>query len=106
MREATAPNLDLKALANVYDPFPVYAWLRDHDPVHWSGSRIWLRRGTAGLGYRAQGGGASASDNAYISGEGWRIAERRVPGRSVDPVTFRTPAERSRRATRRNVSTA
>jgi cytochrome P450 len=27
---------DLKTLPNVRDPFPVYAWLRDHDPVHWS----------------------------------------------------------------------
>jgi cytochrome P450 len=26
----------LKALPNVHDPFPVYAWLRDNDPVHWS----------------------------------------------------------------------
>src|SRR5262249_49112173 len=31
-------DLDLKALPNVHDPFPVYAWLRDHDPVHWSRS--------------------------------------------------------------------
>jgi cytochrome P450 len=29
-------ELDLKALPNVQDPFPVYAWLRDDDPVHWS----------------------------------------------------------------------
>src|SRR5262249_55799464 len=29
-------SLDLKALPNVRDPFPVYEWLRDHDPVHWS----------------------------------------------------------------------
>jgi cytochrome P450 len=29
---------DLKAAPNVQDPFPVYAWLRDHDPVHWSGT--------------------------------------------------------------------
>src|SRR5207249_11978060 len=32
------PDLDLKALPNVYDPFPLYAWLRDHEPVHWSAS--------------------------------------------------------------------
>ncbi len=38
MRGTTAPDLDLKSLPNVYDPFPVYAWLRDHDPVHWSSS--------------------------------------------------------------------
>jgi cytochrome P450 len=29
-------SLDLKALPNVRDPFPVYEWLRDHEPVHWS----------------------------------------------------------------------
>jgi len=28
--------LDLKALVNVRDPFPLYHWLREHDPVHWS----------------------------------------------------------------------
>jgi cytochrome P450 len=32
------PDLDLKSTANVQDPFPLYAWLRDHDPVHWSES--------------------------------------------------------------------
>jgi cytochrome P450 len=32
------PDLDLKAPANVADPFPVYRWLRDHEPVHWSES--------------------------------------------------------------------
>jgi len=37
------PDLDLKAPANVADPFPVYRWLRDHDPVHWSESfRAWV----------------------------------------------------------------
>ncbi len=40
--ERTAPerplNLDLKSLPNVYDPFPVYRWLRDHEPMHWSPS--------------------------------------------------------------------
>ena len=30
------PDVDLKAWRNVQDPFPVFAWLRDHDPVHWS----------------------------------------------------------------------
>ena len=29
-------DLDLKSLPNVYDPFPVYQWLRDHEPIHWS----------------------------------------------------------------------
>jgi cytochrome P450 len=29
-------DVDLKSVGNVQDPFPVYAWLRDHDPVHWS----------------------------------------------------------------------
>jgi cytochrome P450 len=29
---------DLKSLGNVADPFPLYAWLREHDPVHWSES--------------------------------------------------------------------
>jgi len=31
-------DLDLKSLANVDDPFPLYRWLRDHDPVHRSHS--------------------------------------------------------------------
>jgi len=29
-------DLDLKSAANVQDPFPLYTWLRDHEPVHWS----------------------------------------------------------------------
>jgi len=37
-RGAPPLDLDLKALPNVYDPFPVYGWLRDHEPVHWSRS--------------------------------------------------------------------
>jgi cytochrome P450 len=44
-REATSgdPDLDLKSAANVADPFPVYRWLREHDPVHWSASlRAWV----------------------------------------------------------------
>jgi cytochrome P450 len=36
VQDATTREIDLKALPNVQDPFPVYAWLRDHDPVHWS----------------------------------------------------------------------
>jgi len=35
-RQATELDLDLKSLANVHNPFPVYRWLRDHEPVHWS----------------------------------------------------------------------
>ena len=35
---AGAPDVDLKAPQNVQDPFPLYAWLRDHEPVHWSES--------------------------------------------------------------------
>jgi cytochrome P450 len=31
-------DLDLKSAANVQNPFPLYVWLRDHDPVHWSDS--------------------------------------------------------------------
>jgi cytochrome P450 len=31
-------DLDLRSWSNVQDPFPLYAWLRDHDPVHWSES--------------------------------------------------------------------
>src|SRR2546430_7173507 len=32
------PDLDLKSWRNVQDPFPLYARLRNHDPVHWSES--------------------------------------------------------------------
>ncbi len=32
------PDLDLKRPENARDPYPVYAWLRDHDPVHRSDS--------------------------------------------------------------------
>ena len=39
MRETSGgPDLDLKSWRNVQDPFPLYAWLRDHDPIHWSES--------------------------------------------------------------------
>jgi cytochrome P450 len=31
-------DLDLKSPPNVQDPFPLYAWLRERDPVHWSAS--------------------------------------------------------------------
>jgi cytochrome P450 len=37
------PDLDLKSWDNVQNPFPVYAWLRDHDPVCWSERlKAWL----------------------------------------------------------------
>ena len=32
------PDLDIKALPNVEDPFPLYRWLRENEPVHWSES--------------------------------------------------------------------
>jgi len=32
------PDLDLKSAENIQDPFPVYRWLRDQAPVHWSES--------------------------------------------------------------------
>jgi cytochrome P450 len=35
---SAATDLDLKSRQNVQDPFPLYAWLRDHEPVHWSES--------------------------------------------------------------------
>lgn len=31
-------DVDPKSWDNVQDPFPLYAWLRDHDPLHWSPS--------------------------------------------------------------------
>jgi hypothetical protein len=34
--DSATVDLDLKSWRNVQDPFPLYAWLRDHDPVHWS----------------------------------------------------------------------
>ena len=38
MIETASADRDLKSLANVDNPFPLYAWLREHDPVHWSDS--------------------------------------------------------------------
>ena len=32
------PDLDLKSAENIQHPFPVYRWLRDQAPVHWSES--------------------------------------------------------------------
>jgi cytochrome P450 len=37
-RAAAGVDLDLKSPPNVSDPFPLYGWLRDHEPVHWSSS--------------------------------------------------------------------
>jgi cytochrome P450 len=31
-------DVDPKSWGNVQDPFPLYAWLREHDPLHWSAS--------------------------------------------------------------------
>ena len=31
-------DVDPKSSRNVQDPFPLYAWLRDNDPLHWSSS--------------------------------------------------------------------
>jgi cytochrome P450 len=43
MRPPPELSLDPKAPANVQDPFPLYAWLRDHEPLHWSQSlRAWM----------------------------------------------------------------
>ena len=37
------PELDLKQSSNIRDPYPLYRWLREHDPIHWSDSlRGWL----------------------------------------------------------------
>jgi cytochrome P450 len=37
------PDRDLKSWRNVQDPFPLYAWLRDQAPVHWSESlKAWV----------------------------------------------------------------
>ncbi len=37
------PELDLKHPSNIRDPYPLYRWLREHDPIHWSDSlRGWV----------------------------------------------------------------
>ncbi len=38
MKVPRPSDLDLRSLANVRDPFPVYAWLLANDPVHRSDS--------------------------------------------------------------------
>ncbi len=44
MREPLGePDLDLKSRPNVHDPFPAYAWLRDHEPLRWDeGFNAWV----------------------------------------------------------------
>ncbi len=37
------PELDLRHSSNIRDPYSLYRWLREHDPIHWSDSlRGWL----------------------------------------------------------------
>jgi len=43
MAPARPDSLDLSTSENQRDPYPVYGWLRAHDPVHWSERlRMWV----------------------------------------------------------------
>jgi cytochrome P450 len=43
MAPATPASIDPTSLENQQDPYPLYRWLRAHEPVHWSERlRMWL----------------------------------------------------------------
>ena len=100
MRETTSPDRDLRSLANVQDPFPLYAWLRDHEPVHWSESlNAWAVTRFADVLEVFNRPEDFSSDRFRKIGE--RYASRRPAVRAVgevlaDWLVFRDPPDHTR----------
>ena len=93
-------DLDLQSARNVQDPFPVYGWLRDHDPVHWSeGLNAWVVTRYDDVALVFDRPGTFASDRFRKIDE--RHASRRPAVRAVADVlghwlVFRDPPDHDR----------
>ena len=96
----TPPDLDFKSEANVQDPFPLYGWLRENDPVHWSeslGSWVLTRYADA---LRVFDEPATFSSERFRALDP-RLASDRAPVRAVsrvlaDWLVFRDPPDHTR----------
>ena len=99
-RETTSPDRDLKSLPNVYDPFPLYAWLREHDPVHWSDSlNAWVLTRYADVFELFNQPIAFSSDRFRKIGERYassRPAVQAVGEVLADWLVFRDPPDHTR----------
>jgi cytochrome P450 len=95
-----SPDLDLRSPANVRDPFPVYGWLRDHDPVHRSASLdAWIVTRYADVLEVFEQPQRFSSDRFRRAGE--RYASERPAVRDVvavlrDWLVFRDPPDHTR----------
>jgi len=96
----TRPDLDLKSSKSVQDPFPLYAWLRDHDPLHWSESlNAWVVTRYADVVSIFDRPGTFSSDRFRKLDE--RYASQRPAVRAVAEVlghwlVFRDPPDHDR----------
>jgi cytochrome P450 len=95
-----SPDLDLKAPANVSDPFPLYAWLRDRDPVHRSASLdAWVVTRYADVVALFEQPARFSSDRFRKAGERYvseRDAVQAVATVLRDWLVFRDPPDHTR----------
>ncbi len=95
-----APDLDLKAPANVRDPFPLYAWLREHEPIHRSASlAAWVVTRYADVVAIFEQPARFSSDRFRKIGERYaseRSAVQAVAAVLRDWLVFRDPPDHTR----------
>ncbi|MGH0029204.1 MAG: cytochrome P450, partial [Myxococcota bacterium] len=88
-------ELDLLAESNVQDPFPLFAWLRENDPVHWSeGLGGWVVTRYADVQEVFNRHEVFSSERFRLAGQ--RHASERAPVQAVsrvlrDWLVFRDP---------------
>jgi cytochrome P450 len=93
-------DVDPKSSRNVQDPFPLYAWLRDNDPLHWSSSlNAWIVTRWTDVVDVFNRPEAFSSDRFRKVDE--RYASQRAPVRAVAEVlghwlVFRDPPDHDR----------